>query len=66
MQFVWFYLYNSAAILVSTKQKNFLKYILYDKWNAIFRNTLYALLDYMVTILISNTSENRILELTNN
>jgi hypothetical protein len=60
------YLNNSAAILMGTKINYLRKNRFHNKWNAIFRNTLNALLDYMVTILISNTFQNIILELMNN
>jgi cytoplasmic iron level regulating protein YaaA (DUF328/UPF0246 family) len=45
---------------MGTKINYFWKNRLYNKWNAIFRNTLNAFLDYMVTILISNAFQNRI------
>jgi hypothetical protein len=60
------YLNNSAAILMGTKNNYLRKNRFYNKWNAIFRNTLNAFLDYMVTILISNAFQNIILELMNN
>jgi hypothetical protein len=60
------YLNNSAAILMGTKINYLRKNRFHNKWNAIFRNTLNALLDYMVTILINNTFQNIILELMNN
>jgi hypothetical protein len=50
---------------MGTKNKNLWKNRLYNKWNTIFRNTLNAFLDDMVTILVTNTFQNRILELVN-
>ena len=51
---------------MGTKNKNLRKNRLNNKRNTVFRNTLNAFLDDMVTILITNTFQNRILELMNN